>query len=133
MKGELAEGLKNQKKAFENRIREYYYDKDADEVNGIIIDLLAGIEVPQQWNLPKSVVDIDPLTKEQQEYFELKYATMRMMDVLKEKKLKGDLPQHLMLCNREHHPINVRYTWEALFYDYIHKLEEEHKESVENV
>ena len=63
---------------------------------------------------------MEQLSKEQQEYLDLKLATTKMMEEYKRLK---DL--RLIGCTTRTHDKRTKYLWESMFYEYLERMKEE--------
>ena len=63
---------------------------------------------------------MEELSKEQQEYLDLKLATTKMMEEYKRLKELG-----LIGCATRTHNKRTKYFWESMFYEYLERMKEE--------
>lgn len=70
--------------------------------------------------------EMAPLTKEQKEYFDLKFATERFYEISKKMRDEGKISQ----CHNfetELAPGNIKFNFEQMLYKYLEVLQKEHE------
>ena len=66
--------------------------------------------------------NMEPLTREQKEYLELKTITNAMVKKYLDMRERDEIPQ----CWTKKHYENTKYIWEDLFYNHLEDLKEQH-------